>query len=151
MLSQRFRIHNSLLLLFLGVFAMLLVACGGTTNTPSSTTTTQAKLQRSMDTSDGKFHLQLTITPDQAGNNTFTVSVTDAKSGKPLTGAQVQLFTTMLDMAMGTDSADLQSTGNGQYSTQGELSMAGNWQIGIQIRTADSQLHKDQIKISTTS
>jgi hypothetical protein len=146
----RFRRYHGLLLLLLAAFSILCAACGGT-STSSSSPIKQSSLQRSLSTSDGKFNLELTITPDQQGNNTFTVTVKDAKSGQPISNAQVQLFTTMLDMAMGTDNAQLQSSGNGQYTTQGQLSMAGNWQIGIQIRTSDSQVHKAQIKIATSS
>ena len=137
-LEQAQQHRNKILsFLLLGVLIILLAACSGATTTQSpSTNTTQSSLQRSM---------------DQPGNNTFTVSVKDAQSGKAATDAQVQMFTTMLDMAMDTDSANLQANGNGQYSTQGELSMAGKWQIGIQVRTSDSQLHKAQINISTQS
>jgi hypothetical protein len=150
MFSQRLHRSTILSLLLLAPLALLFAACGDTSSS-SSTPTAQPKLQRTFDTSDGKLHLQLTISPDQPGNNTFTVMVSDAKTGKAVSDAHVQLFTTMLDMAMGTDSADLQSSGNGQYTTQGQLSMSGDWQIGVQVRTSDSQVHKAQVKISTTS
>jgi hypothetical protein len=151
MFSLRFHKNSVVAMLLLSLLVLLLAACDSTSSTSTPTTTTPSKLQRAFDTSDSKLHLQLTISPDQPGDNTFTVGVTDAQSGKPVTGAQVQLFTTMLDMAMGTDSTNLQASGNGQYTTQGQLSMSGDWQIGVQVRTADSQVHKAQIKITTLS
>jgi copper transport protein len=100
-------------------------------------------------TSDGMFQIQFTVTPNHLGLNTFTVNVDDANSGKPATNLQVQLSTTMLEMAMGTDTLDLPSSGNGHYSTQGTLAMAGNWEIHMLLRTPDATLHEAQVQLST--
>src|SRR5258708_28954570 len=54
-------------------------------------------------TADGRVTVSLTATPNQAGPNTFTVSVVDNRSGKPTTQVGVSLYTTHLDMDMGTD------------------------------------------------
>ncbi len=138
------------LVLLVGFIGFLLVSCstGGTSqaqpgSTPASSFHTNAK------TADGMFALQFSVTPNQFGTNTFTVSVNNANSVKPATNLAVQLTTTMLDMAMGTDTVALQSNGNGQYSAQGQLSMSGNWEIGILIRTPDKMLHEAKVKLYT--
>ena len=55
----------------------------------------------------------------------------------------------MLDMAMGTDNINLLPDDKGHFSASGDLSMAGNWQIRIQIRTLDNTLHEAQLKLVT--
>ena len=135
-----------------GLLAALLAACSGGTgsNTPSpSATSTPTSFQTTTKTSDGLFQIQFSVTPNRLGANTFQVGVTDVNSGKPVTNVQVRLFTTMLDMDMGTDTVNMQSNGQGSYSTQGELTMSGNWQIRIQLHTPDNVLHQATVKFST--
>lgn len=129
------------IVLLLSVF---LSACSGSSSTPSSFQTTTR-------TSDGMFQIQFIVTPDHSGLNTFTVKVADASSGKAATNIQVRLTTTMLDMDMGTNTVNLQSNGQGSYSAQGELSMNGDWQIGVQVRTPDNVLHKATVNLSTSA
>ena len=138
-----------LVLLLVGL-GFLLAACntGGSTSTSATSTPTTA-FHTNAKTSDGMFSLQFSVTPNNLGPNAFTVSVEDANSKKTVTDLTVQLTTTMLDMNMGTDSIPLQSNGNGHYSAQGQLSMSGNWEIGIQIRTPDKTLHETRIKLYT--
>ncbi len=102
-------------------------------------------------TADGRFTVSLTVTPNQAGPNTFTVSVVDNRSGKPTTQVGVSLYTTHLDMDMGTDSLNLQPDGKGHFSATGDLLMGGNWQIRIQIRALDNKLHEATVKMPTPS
>ena len=84
--------------------------------------------------------IQFSVTPNRLGLNVFTAGVEDAQSGKPAPGLHVQLTTTMLDMAMGSDQVDLLSNGPGQYSAQGTLSMGGHWEISLLLLT-QSQCH----------
>ena len=129
----------------------LLVACstGGSSQAQPGGTPAPA-FHTSTKTSDGTFLLQFSVTPNQFGTNTFTVEVNTANNAKPGTNLTVQLTTTMLDMNMGTDTLALQANGNGHYSAQGELSMSGNWEIGIQIRTPDKMLHEAKVKLHTS-
>ena len=102
-------------------------------------------------TSDGKYSVTLSVSPNKFGSNVFTVEVTDARSGKKL-GANdvgVTVYTTMLDMDMGTDSLDLQSNNQGGFSATGDLAMGGNWGIKVQLRTPDNQLHAANFRIYT--
>jgi len=95
-----------------------------------------------MHTTDNKFAAQLEVNPNRFGANVFTVTVTDSSTGQIDTNVSVTISTTMLDMDMGTDIISLLPDGEGHFSGSGDLSMAGNWQIAIQIRTADHTLHE---------
>lgn len=100
-------------------------------------------------TTDGKFTLKMNVNPNRFGTNVFTVNVIDNSTGKPTTNVGVSLYTTMLDMAMGTDTVNLQSDGKGGFSASGDLAMPGNWQVQIQVRTLDNQLHNAIVKFVT--
>jgi hypothetical protein len=99
-------------------------------------------------TSDNTFTVQLSISPNRFGPNVFTVAARDS-AGKVQSNIGVTLYTTMLDMDMGTNSLDLQPDGKGNFTGNGDLDMAGNWQLRIQIRTVDNKLHEGQVKIVT--
>jgi copper transport protein len=103
----------------------------------------------SVHTTDGKFTATLNVNPNRFGTNVFTVSVVDNSTNAPTTNAGVSLYTTMLDMDMGTDSINLLPDGKGHFSASGDLSMAGDWQIRIQIRTPDATLHEATVKLLT--
>jgi copper transport protein len=100
-------------------------------------------------TSDNKFTVKLDVNPNRFGTNLFTVSVVDNSTGKATSDIGVSLFTTMLDMDMGTDTVNLLPDGKGHFSASGDLSMAGNWQIRVQIRTPDNTLHEAKVKLFT--
>lgn len=101
-------------------------------------------------TRDGKYSVTLEINPNRFGTNVFTVSVVDNATGKPVTnGINVVIATTMLDMDMGTDEIAMTPDGHGHFSASGELSMPGNWQVSIQIRTPDHSLHEAIVKFYT--
>ena len=100
-------------------------------------------------TKDGKFTVTLSVNPNRFGSNVFTVSAVDSATGKPATNIGVSLYTTMLDMDMGTDTVNLLPDGKGHFSGSGDLSMPGNWGIRIQIRTTDATLHEASVKLVT--
>ena len=103
----------------------------------------------SVRTTDGKFTVTLSVNPNRFGTNAFTVSAVDTKSGAPATNIGVSLYTTMLDMEMGTDTLNLLPDGKGHFSGSGDLAMPGDWQIRIQIRTPDARLHEASVKLVT--
>jgi copper transport protein len=103
----------------------------------------------SVRTTDGKFTVTLSVNPNRSGTNAFTVSAVDTKSGVPATNIGVSLYTTMLDMEMGTDTLNLLPDGKGHFSGSGDLAMPGDWQIRIQIRTPDARLHEASVKLVT--
>ncbi len=100
-------------------------------------------------TKDGKFRVTLSVNPNRFGTNVFTVSVVDSATGKPETNIGVSLYTTMLDMDMGTDTVNLLPDGKGHFSGTGDLAMPGDWEIRIQIRTPDATLHETSVKLVT--
>ena len=85
------------------------------------------------------YAITLHVTPATFGTNTFLVVVKD-KQGHAITGAAVLVDTTMLDMDMGTDEIQLHADSQqpGTYSIQGDLTMAGHWQIGVRVLPARS-------------
>jgi len=93
--------------------------------------------------------VKLNVNPNRFGTNTFTVTVIDNHTGKPTSDVGVSLYTTMLDMDMGTDSINLLPDGKGNFRGHGDLSMSGDWQIRIQIRTPDNSLHEANVKLYT--
>jgi len=97
-------------------------------------------------TTDSKFTIMLNVNPNRFGTNVFTVSVVDNSTGKPTTNVGVSLYTTMLDMDMGTDTVNLLPDGKGHFSASGDLSMGGNYQIRIQIRTPNNTLHEARVQ-----
>ncbi len=100
-------------------------------------------------TTDNKFTVTLNVNPNRFGTNVFTVTVVDNSTGKPTTNVGVALYTTMLDMDMGTDNVNLLPDGKGHFSANGDLSMPGDWQIRIQVRTPDNTLHEATVKLVT--
>ena len=103
----------------------------------------------STQTTDKKFTVTPNIDPNRFGTNVFTVSVVDNSVHAPTTKVGVSLYTTMLDMDMGTDSINLPPDGKGHFSANGDLSMSGHWQVRIQIRTPDNTLHEAKVDFFT--
>lgn len=132
-------------------FCVSIISSCGTGHTPvlqkrPQPAATVSPFHATTRTFDGNFTLTLTITPNHAGANSFTMQVTD-RAGQPAKHIAVTLYTTMQDMLMGTDSVALRSNGPGQFSaTSNVLSMGGHWAIGIVIQTADHLLHKAGVR-----
>ncbi len=122
-----------------------------TTGAPPPTIGPAKPFTTTVKTSDSKFTVTLNINPNRFGTNVFTASVFDNKTGKPTTNVGVSLYTTMLDMDMGTDNVNLLPDGKGHFSASGDLSMGGNWQLRIQIRTPDNALHEAKVQFFVPS
>jgi len=104
---------------------------------------------KTLNTTDNKFTVTLNVNPNRFGTNVFTVTVVDNSTHKTTTNVGVALYTTMLDMDMGTDNVNLLPDGKGHFSARGDLSMAGHWQIRIQVRTPDNTLHEATVTLDT--
>ena len=107
---------------------------------------TQA-LHVSASTSDRVFTITLQITPGQVGSNAFLATVQETATSKAVTDVSLVLSLSDLDMDMGTQVITLQPDSKGHFSGLGNLLMGGNWQLRIQVRTADHQLHDGLVKI----
>ncbi len=128
---------------FAGTLTPIAAPTQPTTTKPATAFNATAK------TADNKFTAKLNINPNRFGANIFTVTVIDNSTGKPTSNVGVSLYTTMLDMDMGTDTVNLRPDGKGHFSAPGDLAMGGNWQIRIQIRTPDNTLHETKVKLFT--
>jgi hypothetical protein len=116
------------------LMAMLwLTACSGSSTGSSSGASKPAFVQTQ---TVGNYAVTLSVSPAKFGYNTFSVALKDSHGGAPVDNATVEIFTTMLDMDMGTQSAGLKPAAGaslGVYSGGGELSMAGNWRIAVKV------------------
>ncbi len=99
-------------------------------------------------TTDNKYTIKLNVSPNRFGTNVFTVTVLDSK-GAVDSNVGVSIYTTMLDMDMGTDTVNLQPDGKGNFSSEGDLSMSGHYEVRIQIRTPDNTLHEAKVNMFT--
>jgi len=142
----------------LGVAVLLCVALMNVfagTLAPSASTSPRPAPSRSTTfhttaaTLDGTFTVALTVNPNRAGTNTFTVGVSERSSGRAVTNIGVSLYTTHLDTDIGTGTVNLQPDGTGHFSARSDLTLSGHWQIRIQIRTLDNTLHEATVKLLT--
>ena len=80
-----------------------------------------------------KLNVELHVSPNRAAaQNMFSLRVT--RGGKPVTGAEVVIGATMLDMEMGTQSYALTETSPGVYSHSAPaLVMVGHWGLSFDI------------------
>ncbi|HVB23782.1 MAG TPA: CopD family protein [Ktedonobacteraceae bacterium] len=131
----------------MSVFASTLSATtpGQQQPTPGKTSVYNATAQ----TTDNTFTVKLNINPNRFGTNVFTVTIIDNGTSKATTNVNVSLFTTMLDMDMGTDTVALQSNSKGSYSASGELAMGGHWEIRVAIHALDGTFHEAIFKLFT--
>lgn len=137
------------------IVALLCAACGSGgaqsgQGQPSATPVGSA-FTTTVKTTDGAYIIQFGVTPNHLGTNTFTVQINDASTGKLATNVTAQLALTMLDMDMGTQTAPLQSSGQGKFSAQGQLSMSGRWEVRILVHSSNSALHEATVTLNTTT
>jgi copper transport protein len=133
----------------LNVFAGTLASTNTTSISPvqpSQPTATVKAYTSTLTTSDTIFTIKLSVSPNRLGPNVFTVTALDS-TGKVKNKIGVTIYTTMLDMDMGTNSISLQPDGKGNFVGNGELDMGGNWQLRVQLRTPDAKLHEATVKI----
>ncbi len=100
---------------------------------PTLTATTKTPVD--MTQSVGGLQVTLKVAPAKFGTNSVGMLIVDAKTGKPIDGANVHLIVNMVEMDMGTGTSDLQGVGGGFYTGQVDLLMGGHWTIQVQIRT----------------
>ena len=139
----------------LGLLAVLLGACGTSAQTIKSTPVTKASISATptpvrafhttLKTSDGVFLVQFAMTPHHFGPNKFIIDLKNIHNGQSPADEQVQIFTTMLDMDMGTGVVMLSPDGNGRYSAQGTLPMDGTWDLHIQL--VDKAVHVAKLRL----
>lgn len=92
-------------------------------------------------TSDNRFQVKLTISPNRLGLNTFTVTVMDP-NGQVNTNVGVSLYIGVFGMNLGVQTLNLQPDGQGNFVAHTGIAEGGRWAIRIQIRTPDNTLHE---------
>ena len=107
---------------------------------------TASSFSTTASTSDNKFQVKISVTPNTFGSNVFTTTVMDP-NGQTDTNVGVSLYLSGIDMDMGTEVINLQPDGKGSFSGRGDLTMGGRWRIRIQIRTPDNTLHETSVMI----
>jgi copper transport protein len=134
----------------LNIFAATLTPALAQSQNASNGTAAGA-FHQTAQTSDGKYTVSLTISPNRFGTNVFAVQVTDISTGKQLNANEVgvTVSTIMLDMDMGATSTDLQSDGKGGFSASIDFPMGGNWRIDVRLHTLDNSLHTASFKTYT--
>ena len=154
----RRRLWSGIWSIVLALYLGLLSGCGGTlaqTQTVQNTlrtSPTPGEIQpfhATVETFDRVLTVTLTITPNRAGTNVFTVDMRANHSSTLTSAVSVILYTTMQDMPMGTDAIHLHADSNDSFSATGGLSMQGHWAIGIVIQTLDHRLHKGGVMLVT--
>jgi len=119
------------LLLIMPVLLLVLAACTGTAGQTS--------------TGDA-VNLLVTLSTNppepEVGRVEFVVDVKDA-ANRPVDGAVVNLKADMIGHTMGDLSGQATGQGSGRYATAATLSMAGPWQIDVQVQTADHDVNRE--------
>src|SRR5438132_828190 len=84
--------------------------------------------------------VNLDAAPGYPGLNRFTVTVHDAKTGRPVSGARLfLLFDLPARPAIGESYLELRGLGNGIYTAEGtRLSLAGSWTVTVVVETAST-------------
>jgi nitrogen fixation protein FixH len=138
-------------LLSLAVLLCVVVLSAFTGTLPAIRTGHPHPFATTVKTTDGKFAVKLTVTPNQSGTNVFTVTMLDPSTSTPVTDGGVSLSTSMPNMAeMGTDTFNLHPDGKGHFSANGDFSMGGTWQIRVQIHTPEGALHEATVTLVTS-
>lgn len=125
----------------LNVFAGTLAPITASARQQPASTVTPQPFHARLVTFDQQFTVTLSIAPNRAGSNHFTVEVINTRTNAVTTGVKVTLNTEMLDMDMGIGVIDLKADGHGRFSANGDLAMSGNWQIIVQIATPNDPYH----------
>lgn len=122
---------RNLVLLVLALISMLvLVACGGSGREGSSTTTEGLQVT-----------LQTNPAQPELGPVELIVDVKD-EDGQAVDGATVTLKADMIGHSMGDLSGQATGQANGRYAIGANLSMAGEWQIDVQVKTAEEEAQR---------
>ena len=86
--------------------------------------------------------------PPKTGANTVVVTVTEG--GAPVTDARVsgEFFMPVME-SMGKTTSEFKHEGGGRYTGQGNLSMAGSWQVTVTARRGDRTLATRTFNLTT--
>ena len=96
---------------------------------------------------DLTFAHEISPQPPRVGKVTITLNIKDT-SGAPVSGARLNLEGNMSHAGMVPVFSDARETGPGRYQSSMELSMAGDWNITVNVTLSDGRKldHEFEIK-----
>ena len=98
-------------------------------------------------TTDLRFMLLLTITPDSPGMNDFTIQVLNGYDQKVI---NVSLSLTLTEnMSTTSQVINFQPNGQGEFTARVNLATSNYWTAQFQVRTPDNTLHEASTTISS--
>lgn len=77
--------------------------------------------------------------PTSSGQTELQIAIKDS-AGNPFIGAEVIVLADMLGHSMGTMQGQASEQGNGRYATFVPFSMAGDWNVTVEVRRAGELL-----------
>jgi nitrogen fixation protein FixH len=83
----------------------------------------------------------------KTGDNQFEVMVKDA-GGKPVTKAEVSLLFVMSAMPSMKNTMKLKSMNDGMYTGQGNLTMAGAWNVTVDVMQNGKSLGQKKVTVT---
>ena len=111
---------------------VLLCGCRHESRTPAPTNLT--------------FSYEVSPLPARVGDVTITIKIKDG-SNEPVSGARIKLEGNMSHAGMAPVFAEAKEIGPGQYRTNMNLSMAGDWQVLVRLTLADGRELDQQFEI----
>lgn len=84
--------------------------------------------------------------PARVGDVTITIKIKDG-SNEPVAGARIKLEGNMSHAGMAPVFAEAKEIGRGQYRTNMNLSMAGDWQVLVRLTLPDGREVDQQFEI----
>jgi hypothetical protein len=119
------------ILLLVPILLLMLAACAGTGGQTSA---------------GDAVNLLVTLSTNpvepEVGRVELVVEVKDS-ANRPVDGAVVNLKADMIGHSMGDLSGQATEQGSGRYATTANLSMAGPWQIDVQVQAADHNVSRE--------
>lgn len=122
--------RNAILVLLALFSAFILAACLDSRNQQSSTQDSSSATDELLVT------LQTNPLQPKVGPVELIVDVKDA-SNREVDGATVTMWANMIGDSMGDLTGHATGQASGRYSLRANLSMAGDWQVEVQVKTAE--------------
>ena len=122
--------RTQILILAVG-FSLFLVGCSGTTTQAPTATTAPVTITLITDPM-----------PAEVGDVELVFNVVD-DNGKPVSGADFDVFADHTDMSGMTMHGKASDQGNGNYSINTNFSMSGKWKLSLQVHSASLDFKQD--------
>jgi copper transport protein len=110
----------------------ILAAAGILTQLPPASAMSPVNLGPQVRSSRG-FEVELQLTPQAVGPNRIVARLRSADGSLVSTARRVTFYLRMLDMEMGLQTIPAENAPDGSYSAEVTLSMAGRWQVSVEI------------------